>query len=91
MYNDLLLEQRKITMALPGFSLADLYSDKMSISSNGNIGIGSGGLSAKMSMNDYKEYVDILRLAETNSAVKSALDKLRITYYLSKEDGNRKT
>ena len=63
----------------------------MRLDSNGNIGIGSGGLSAKMSMNDYKEYVAILRLAETNSAVKSALDKLRITYYLSKEDGNRKT
>jgi hypothetical protein len=57
------------------------------IGSNGNIGIGTGGPS--QSFESYNEWADILELAKTNPAVKSALDRLRTTYYLSKEDGNK--
>ena len=60
----------------------------MRIGSDGNIGIGIGSPHPKMSMQDYKEYVNILKLAETNPAVKSALDKLKTTYYLSKDNGS---
>ena len=60
----------------------------MRIGSDGNIGIGTAGPSSKMSMQDYNEYIDILKLAETNPAVKSALDKLKTTYYLSKDNGS---
>ena len=60
----------------------------MRIGSDGNIGIGSASPRTKMSMQDYNEYADILKLAETNPAVKSALDKLKTTYYLSKDNGS---
>ena len=61
----------------------------MRFDSNGNIGIGTS--SPSYSIKNYNEWQEILEMAETNPAVKSALDKLRTTYYLSKDNGNSKT
>ena len=61
----------------------------MRIDSNGNVGIGSS--SDSMRIEEYVEWMDILKLAETNPAVRIALDKLMTVYYLSKEHGNSKT
>ena len=61
----------------------------MRIDSNGNVAIGSS--SDSMRIEEYVEWMDILKLAETNPAVRIALDKLMTVYYLSKEHGNSKT
>ena len=61
----------------------------MRIESNGNVGIGSSSDSIRIE--EYIEWMDILKVAETNPAVKIALDKLMTVYYLSKEHGNSKT
>lgn len=63
----------------------------MRFDSNGNVGIGSVSPSKKLSMSEYTEYIDILEMAKTNTAVKLALERLRTTYYLSKDNGNSKT
>jgi hypothetical protein len=61
----------------------------MTISSNGNVGIGTSAPSEILGA--WGEWNEILKLAETNPAVKIALDKLMTVYYLSKEHGNSKT
>ena len=66
-------------------------TERMRISSNGNVGIGASNPKPKITTDQYNRWVDIERLAETNSAIKSALDKLMTTYYLSKENGNKET
>lgn len=38
-----------------------------------------------------KEWQEIVRAAETNVALKKALDRVKITYNLSKDHGNSKT
>ena len=63
----------------------------MRIDSNGNIGIGTPTPSDNMRIGEYVEWREILKIAETNPAVKIALDKLMTVYYLSKEHGNSKT
>jgi hypothetical protein len=61
----------------------------MRIDSSGNIGIGTGIASPIVSnANSFREWEEILTMSKTHPAVKSALDKLRTTYYLSKENGN---
>lgn len=37
------------------------------------------------------EWQEIVRAAETNSALKKAIDRVKITYNLSKDHGNSKT
>jgi hypothetical protein len=61
----------------------------MRLVSNGNLMVGTS--SSPSSVELYKEWQEILEMAETNPAIKSALDKLRTTYYLSKDNGNSKT
>lgn len=38
-----------------------------------------------------REWQEIVRAAETNAALKKALDRVKITYNLSKDHGNSKT
>jgi hypothetical protein len=38
-----------------------------------------------------KLWGDIHRTAKTNPALQAALERVKVTYYLSKENGNRKT
>jgi len=61
-------------------------TERFRISSNGNLGIGTTPPS--MNINQYNEWSDILDTAEKNPAVKAALDRLKATYYLSKENGS---
>jgi len=63
----------------------------MRIESNGNLGIGIGSSSDSIRIEEYIEWMDILKVAETNPAVKISLDRLMTVYYLSKEHGNSKT
>lgn len=61
-------------------------TDRIKISSNGNIGIGT--TIPAMSVKNYTEWSDILDAAKTNPAVKIALEQLKTTYYLSKDNGS---
>lgn len=61
--------------------------EMMRIDSNGTIGIGTS--MPDMSIKSYNEWQEILELAKTNLAIKSALEKLMTTYYLSKDNGSK--
>lgn len=63
-----------------------MYPRKMNFDSNGRVEIGTA--MPNMSIIQYKEWQDILKIAETNQNVKRALDQLKTTYYLSKENHN---
>lgn len=54
---------------------------------NGNIGIGTNAPSMPITVLD--EWFEIHKLAETNDAVNSALDMLKTTYYLAKNNGSK--
>lgn len=62
-------------------------TERMRISSSGNLGIGTSA--PGKSIESYSEWQDILKEAETNPAVKIALERLKTTYYLSKENGSK--
>jgi hypothetical protein len=62
--------------------------DRVRIDSSGSLGIGTINPGKRFTMDSYNEWNDILKSAEKNTAVKSALDKLRTTYYLSKDNGS---
>ena len=51
---------------------------------NSDAGLGGAGIDLQ-----YMEWLDICKLAETNPAVATALEKLRTVYYLSKDDGSQ--
>lgn len=59
------------------------YQPKMTLDNSGNLGIGTPN--SGFAIGPYGEWQKILKLAETNPAVKSALDKLMTTYHLSKD------
>ena len=61
----------------------------MRIDSNGGLGIGGG--SPSTTLGAWGEWQEIQKLAESNPAVKIALDKLMTVYHLSKEHGNDET
>jgi hypothetical protein len=64
----------------------------MRIDSNGMIGIGtSTPVNSITFSGSFGEWQEILELSKTNSSVKLALEKLRTTYYLSKDHGNSET
>lgn len=60
---------------------------KITITSSGNLGIGTSIPS--ITLGAWGEWQEIQQLAETNPAVKIALDKLMTVYHLSKEHGNK--
>ena len=63
----------------------------MRISSNGNVGIGSSSPGDGMRIDEYVQWREIQEMAETNPAIKIALEKLMTVYHLSKDHGNSKT
>jgi hypothetical protein len=64
-----------------------MAQEVMRISSDGSIGIGISSLSNKL--DSWSEWCEVQKLAETNPAVKIALDKLMTVYYLSKNYGDK--
>ena len=66
-----------------------MSKEVMRIDSNGGLGI--GGSSPSTALGAWGEWQEIQKLAETNPAVKIALDKLMTVYHLSKDHGNNKT
>jgi hypothetical protein len=66
-----------------GIKLVHLGKEVMRIDSSGNLGIGSNAPSEVLG--SWSEWCEIQKLAETNPAVKIALDKLMTVYYLSKD------
>ena len=74
-----------------GIKFVNSRKEVMRIDSNGNVGIGSSSPKDSMRIEEYIQWRDIVELAETNPAVKVALDKLMTVYYLSKESQDTKT
>ena len=66
-----------------------MAQEVMRIGSNGGIGIGTS--SPSTTLGAWGEWQEIQKLAETNPAVKIALDKLMTVYHLSKDHGNNET
>ena len=66
-----------------------MAQEVMRIGSNGNLGIGTSAPAEVLS--SWSEWCEIQKLAETNPAIKIALEKLMTVYHLSKEHGNSKT
>ena len=66
-----------------------MAQEVMRIGSNGSLGIGTS--SPSNTLGAWGEWQEIQKLAETNPAVKIALDKLMTVYHLSKDHGNDKT
>ena len=63
-----------------------MAQEVMRISSDGSIGIGTS--SPSNTLGSWSEWCEVQKLAETNPAVKIALDKLMTVYHLSKDHGN---
>ena len=72
-----------------GIKLVHLGQEVIRIDSSGNLGIGSSAPGEVLG--SWSEWCEIKKLAETNTAVKIALDKLMTVYYLSKDAKNTNT
>ena len=91
MYNNISFKQKQGNSRLASGITYDgiMAQEVMRISSNGSLGIGTS--SPSTTLGAWGEWQEIQKLAETNPAVKIALDKLMTVYHLSKEHGNDKT
>ena len=91
MYNNISSKQKQGNSRLAsGMKFHGIMSKEvMRIDSNGGLGI--GGSSPSTALGAWGEWQEIQKLAETNPAVKIALDKLMTVYHLSKDHGNNKT
>jgi len=75
------------------------HTEVMRIDSYGNVGIGSGSPNASLSLHEdlmeSKLWGDIRRAAKSDPALQTALERVKIIYYLTedyeKRYGNRKT
>jgi hypothetical protein len=74
-----------------GINFFNSGNEIMRIDSNGHVGIGISTPKGGMRIEEYVQWREIVELAETNPAVKIALDKLMTVYYLSKESQDTKT
>lgn len=72
-----------------GIKFVDLGKEFMRIDSSGNLGIGTKAPGEVLG--SWSEWCEIQKLAETNPAVKIALDKLMTVYYLSKDSKDTNT
>jgi hypothetical protein len=69
----------------------------MRIDSNGNVGIGTGSPNTSLheELMESKLWGDIHRAAKTDPSLQAALERVKVTYYLTedyeKRYGNRKT
>ena len=66
-----------------------INNERFRFYSDGNVGIGTISPSSTLNVGD--EWWEIQKLADTNPAVKIALERLMTVYHLSKEHGNSKT
>lgn len=91
MYNNISSKQNQGNSRLAsGMKFHGIMAQEvMRISSNGSLGIGTS--SPSTTLGAWGEWQEIQKLAETNPAVKIALDKLMTVYHLSKEHGDNKT
>ena len=89
MYNNISSKQKQGNSRLASGMKFFREQEVMRIDSNGGLGIGGG--SPSTTLGAWGEWQEIQKLAETNPAVKIALDKLMTVYHLSKDHGNNKT
>ena len=89
MYNNISSKQKQGNGRLASGMKFFREQEVMHIDSNGGLGIGGG--SPSTTLGAWGEWQEIQKLAETNPAVKIALDKLMTVYHLSKDHGNNKT
>lgn len=89
MYNNISSKQKQGNGRLASGMKFFREQEVMRIDSNGGLGIGGGAPSTTLGA--WGEWQEIQKLAESNPAVKIALDKLMTVYHLSKDHGNNKT
>lgn len=88
MYNNTSSKQRQRNGSVAsGMKFYGIMAQEvMRIDSTGGLGIGTS--SPSTALGAWGEWQEIQKLAETNPAVKIALDKLMTVYHLSKDYGN---
>ena len=65
------------------------FREVMRIDSSGNLGIGTASGFKQNGISEISELIEIAEFAKDNPAVAQALERLKTTYYLSKDNGNK--